>query len=771
MTNVADPGVDGERVMAASMEAVAVVDETTFVSVNEPCADLYGFDSSGELAGEPWRPRLCEADRDRFERTCLSACRREGRWRGELTGRRRDESTFRQEASLVRADERRFVWAARGRTDRPDRELDRYETIVETVDDGVYALDEDLRITFLNDALCEILGRSREEVLGTRATDFLVGDERQAVDELRQRVLEGDSDTGTFEVTGAGPDGDRTYEVHYRLSPEPDERFRGSVGVVRDVTARKEREAALRRERAFVENALDALKDVFYLVDDDRILRWSSGLETVTGYAPEEIEQLDPADLLAGDPPTHASPFRDGGDGPIVADVVTRDGARVPHEFRSTTWTDDVTGETYRCGVARDVRDRLQRERQLERQRDELETLNRINELLLQVTQDLLESSTREALERSVCEHLAESELYQFAWIGELDAAGRRITPRTSAGIDDGYVETVTITTDGETGRGPGGRALRTGEVQVAQDVRTDPTFEPWREAVLDRGVESAAAVPLTHGDTTYGLLAVYATRPLAFSRREQAGFETLGKAVGFAVNALENRDLLFADTVVEVEFEVSDARLVFVRASAQLDCELTVTGYVASETDRWSVYLRVAGTSPAALREAVADDPDVERVRAITDEGDEGLVEFVMSGPALNEITAHGAVLTTGHVDAGRGRFTVEAPRSTDTRRLVDRLQAAYPDSTVVAKREFDRSVQRAGELRQSVADRLTDRQREALFRAYHAGYFEWPRRSTAADVAESMGVAETTFHYHFRRALSKLLAELTGRESGRSS
>jgi predicted DNA binding protein/putative methionine-R-sulfoxide reductase with GAF domain len=416
-------------------------------------------------------------------------------------------------------------------------------------------------------------------------------------------------------------------------------------------------------------------------------------------------------------------------------------------------------------GTVRDVTDRTEHERDLQRQRDELETLNRINRLLLEVTQELVETPTRDAIEQTVCERLAESELYQFAWIGEAETNGDRILPRASAGVDDGYVESVTIsTTDTATGQGPGGRALRTGEVQVSQDVRTDPTFEPWREAALDRGVQSAAAVPLVDGDTTYGLLVVYAKRPLAFSRREQAGFETLGKAVGFAINAIENRNLLFADTVVELEFEVTDPGLVFVRLSDRLDCELTVTGYVASEAGDWSVYLGVDGTPPAALDEMTADDPDVERVRTVADDDDGGLVEFVVNGPALNEITDHGAMLTSGHVGDGRGRFRIEVPRTMDVRRLVDRLRATYPESRLVARREFDRPVQKARELRQSIDDRLTERQQEALYRAYHAGYFEWPRTSTAGDVAESMGVAETTFHYHMRNALDALLAVLTG-------
>ncbi|MFC7230435.1 helix-turn-helix domain-containing protein [Saliphagus sp. GCM10025308] len=49
---------------------------------------------------------------------------------------------------------------------------------------------------------------------------------------------------------------------------------------------------------------------------------------------------------------------------------------------------------------------------------------------------------------------------------------------------------------------------------------------------------------------------------------------------------------------------------------------------------------------------------------------------------------------------------------------------------------------------------------------RAYHAGYFDWPRQNTAGDIAASMDVAETTFHYHLRNALETLSSALIGLE-----
>jgi PAS domain S-box-containing protein len=777
MTNAAEIAWNGEQVMAASMDAMAVTDGDQHVTVNEPYAELYGFARPDELAGRSWTRRLAEDERPRLEREIIPACYEDGRWRGTVTGRRRDGVTVSQELSVASLDGKHFVCTVRDSRERleRERELERYETIVETVDDGVYVLDGNLRFSFVNESLCEMTETPREDLVGTPVTElFAYEDEVAAAERIRQRAVESDTGIGTIQGTLVTSEGERTLEARYQLHPDSDDEYRGSIGVVRDVTDREERERELRAARQFNEELVEnAPFGMFRLDEALRITYENPRAEEIIGL-PDDEESSAAIGADIRELPSIAATGQ--------SDLFTRlrDGETIEFEFPfESIYGKEAyfTGRgvpLYRDGefdgallMATDISERRQHERDLERQRDELETLDRINELLLEITCELFESPTREEIEQTVCDRLAASDLYRFAWTGEPEVEEHRIVPRTGAGIDDGYVEAVTVTTsDTETGRGPGGQAYRTGDVQVSQNVRSDPTFEPWRERALERGINSAAAIPLVHGDTTYGILAVYATRPLAFSDREQAGFETLGKAVGFAINAIENRKLLFADTVVELEFEITDPGLVFVRASERLECELTITGYVESESGDWSVYLIVDGAPPTAVRDIAAADPVVDRVRVIADEGDTGVLEFVMKGPVLNDITEHGAILTSGSVADGRGRFCIEASRTADVRRLSDRLQAAYPDSTMVAQREFDRPARKAGELRQSIEDRLTDRQYEALVRAHYAGYFDWPRKSTAGDVAASMGIAATTFHYHLRNALKTLSAAVTDLE-----
>jgi GAF domain-containing protein len=220
----------------------------------------------------------------------------------------------------------------------------------------------------------------------------------------------------------------------------------------------------------------------------------------------------------------------------------------------------------------------------------ERETTNaagRVNRLLFSVTHDLVGASSRSVVERTVCERLVDSALYEFAWIGERAVDGDGIVSRASAGDDGGYPDEVTAV-ESTAERTPAGRALHTGETRVVSADALDA------EAAIEPDVRSAVAVPLVHRGTTDGVLTVHADRPFAFDRRERAAFEAFGAVVGFAIGAIDARQLLFADRVVELEFRVPASDGFLVRSSEFFDCDLSLEGAVATTDGGWLCYVDV---------------------------------------------------------------------------------------------------------------------------------------------------------------------------------
>ena len=137
-------------------------------------------------------------------------------------------------------------------------------------------------------------------------------------------------------------------------------------------------------------------------------------------------------------------------------EVVHAEGHRIPVEISACVT--ELDGERIVQGMFRDITERERRERELSRQRDELKRLDRINTVIRRINRALIDADTHDGIETAVCERLAGTGPYRFAWIGEVDLAAGRVVPRTWAGIEEGYLDGITITTDGETGQGPTGR-------------------------------------------------------------------------------------------------------------------------------------------------------------------------------------------------------------------------------------------------------------------------------------------------------------------------
>ncbi len=58
---------------------------------------------------------------------------------------------------------------------------------------------------------------------------------------------------------------------------------------------------------------------------------------------------------------------------------------------------------------------------------------------------------------------------------------------------------------------------------------------------------------------------------------------------------------------------------------------------------------------------------------------------------------------------------------------------------------------------------DRLTDRQREVIRTATQLGYFEYPRKADAEEVAAAIGIARSTFAEHLAAAQRRVFDEFT--------
>ena len=132
---------------------------------------------------------------------------------------------------------------------RRAEELERYETIIEASGDPVYTVDAEGRMTFINDAFCELVGYDEDELVGEPVDVVMDGEDIERGEALIRELLTTEKERGTFEMDLIRADGERvTCEAHVALLPFEDE-FRGTTGIHRVITERKERERQLERQK------------------------------------------------------------------------------------------------------------------------------------------------------------------------------------------------------------------------------------------------------------------------------------------------------------------------------------------------------------------------------------------------------------------------------------------------------------------------------------------------------------------------------------------
>ena len=134
-----------------------------------------------------------------------------------------------------------------------EQELRRYRAIVEALDDAVYAVDGDGRIEYVNQRYAEMKGLSKDELLGTPMRNWVEDETADRIYELIAELEQGDRDVVAVEYESLTADGERIPAELRATDLEFPDGQRGRVGVIRDITDRRERERRLERQNERLE--------------------------------------------------------------------------------------------------------------------------------------------------------------------------------------------------------------------------------------------------------------------------------------------------------------------------------------------------------------------------------------------------------------------------------------------------------------------------------------------------------------------------------------
>ncbi len=250
------------------------------------------------------------------------------------------------------------------------------QAIIEGTSDAVYVKDRKGRYLLFNQEAARITGKRPEVVIGKDDTFLFPSEEAKILIEDDRKVMDSNKLVTYEEMATDASGAKRTFLSTKGPLFGGDGKGIGLFGISRDITERKEAEAALLREKSFTDTIIDSLPGIFYLFNEQgRFLRWNKNFEQVSEYSPAEMTRLQPLDFFKDeDKRIIAERIQEGlvkGETTTEANFISKSGAGIPYFFTGNR----VMFDQMKCivGMGVDIAERKQMEDALRRARDELE--------------------------------------------------------------------------------------------------------------------------------------------------------------------------------------------------------------------------------------------------------------------------------------------------------------------------------------------------------------------------------------------------------------
>jgi PAS domain S-box-containing protein len=416
-------------------------------------------------------------------------------------------------------------------------------------------------IARVNKAFCQILGYTAEELCGRRLRDISHAEDAEIFAKAAPHILSGEVRVYATTKRYIHKDGHIIWvAINSSLLPERPGCPRMMTGLVQEITAQRNAEEALHaaavRFRAIFENSIDAIA----VYEGEKHQLVNPAYLKLFGYASEEeLAGISGPDLIAESERQvvkerlaqrlrgeHVPSY-------YISRGLRKDGSEFDLEIHANVFT--VGGQAFRLAILRDVTDRVRGQDALRKAHEQLELrvlertrdLERANRYLLAMklcAEALAKAGSESELFDSICSIIANTGENRFAWVGvPLDDRAKSIEPVAMKGVELGYLKRGKFSwADVPHGRGPIGRAIRTGRPQVSRNTQTDPTFAIWKEAALQCGYLSMVCLPLVWEEQCLGIVCIYAGVVDAFSKNDLNLLEKFAADLTFGIASLRVR-------------------------------------------------------------------------------------------------------------------------------------------------------------------------------------------------------------------------------------
>lgn len=419
--------------------------------------------------------------------------------------------------------------------------------------DPLFVVDYDHKILKSNKAAAEFLGKSKEEIEGSRCfqvvhdsaeppekcpLDVCIEEHREVEEEFYEPHLDRHVRAKIF--PGKSPEGERDpgYCTHQ----------------LQDITEEKRRIEEL---------------ESFPKRNPHPIMEWNSEMELT--FANEAAKRL-----------LRDRPTSDGGEGTgCLEDELPRIRDEIKSKFTGNVQSDGETEspQLYReftCTVGDqervygfyfhyaptkesiraygfEVTKRHQSEKELRRTNEDLELLIQVNHLLTRVDEQ------SELLDRA-CRAITGVRDYPLVWVGRKDEGPeKRVIPVACSGFEREYMDDLDVRwSENELGQGPTGRAIRRNEAQVQEkiSIEKDENYRPWRDRAEEHEFSASIALPIPRGEDgdVFGALNIYLQNRSTVSSSRVKLLQELANDLGYGLQHIKTQNELREMTIGTLE-------------------------------------------------------------------------------------------------------------------------------------------------------------------------------------------------------------------------
>lgn len=448
-----------------------------------------------------------------------------------------------------------FTRVSRPLLRRMEEAQERYEDVVEAMGDGLAVEDADGNTVFVNDRLCQMLGRRRRDLLGRPLTELFsegsVEEHRRQMATLRPGVIR------SYEAVLRHEDGSPVdvlvvpRRLHSRMR-----RPAGSVVVISEITDLKIVEAALRREKERAQLHLDVVGAMVVALDS------RGRIDLVNRRAVEVLGYDSPSDLVGRDWFSTCLPEEARAETRAVFDtlmngnvastasvenaVLRRDGDTRLILWHNTILSDEEGRIHGTLSSGEDISE-------LRAQATRLAHVNAVLRAIRNVNQLISRETDRGRLLEQGCRELVATEGVRYAWIVEVDSEGHPLRV-AEAGVSEAFAILRERMLRGDL---PAccRRVLVHGESLVLTEPTEDCAGCP---ANIRRADTAAVVVPLRRETRIYGVLVVAVPAAWATDDEELSLFREVAGDLAFALHDLDAAE---ARRRAEAALELSEER------------------------------------------------------------------------------------------------------------------------------------------------------------------------------------------------------------------